>query len=230
MTLQVAVLFSGGKDSTYAVWIAQHQGWDIAALVTVKPFGPDSMMFHHPSVEWTMLQAKAIGIPHIVVDEETEGGLVSLQDELVKLKSQKKISGIVTGAVASEYQKTRFDRMCDSIGLKSYNPLWHKNPRLLINDLQSLRVQTFLTAVAANGLDEKWLGVELTEDEWSRFERVAVKNGIHLAGEGGEYESFVFDAPFFAKRISIEKSMKEWDGQRGWLVIMEASLRDKVVD
>jgi diphthine-ammonia ligase len=230
MTLRVAVLFSGGKDSTYAVWIAQHQGWDIAALVTVKPFGPDSLMFHHPSVEWTSLQASAMGLPHVLVKEEEECGLVNLQNRLVELKTQKEISGIVTGAVASEYQKTRFDRMCDSIELKSYNPLWHKNPRLLINDLRALRIRTFLTTVAANGLDENWLGMELTEDGWSRFERIAVKNGIHLAGEGGEYESFVFDAPFFTKRIVVEKMWKEWDGQRGRLVIMEASLRDKVVD
>ena len=230
MTLRVAVLFSGGKDSTYAVWIAQHLGWDIATLVTVKPFGPDSMMFHHPSVEWTGLQAKAIGLPHIIVEEEDEGGLLNLQEGLVQLKTQKNISGLVTGAIASEYQKTRFDRMCDLIGLKSYSPLWRKSARLLIDDFQGLRLRIFLTAVAANGLDEKWLGKELTENEWTRFERLATKNGIDLAGEGGEYESFVFDAPFFAKTIAIEKSRKEWDGQRGRLVIVKASLRDKLTN
>ena len=230
MTLQVAVLFSGGKDSTYAVWIAQHQGWDITALVTVKPSGPDSMMFHHPSIEWTSLQANSMGLTQVVVDEEGEDGLLNLQNVLIHLKDRQNISGVVTGAVASEYQKTRFDRMCDSIGLKSYAPLWHKNPRLLINDLQSLRVRTLLTAVAANGLDEKWLGVELTDDAWSRLEQLAIKNGIHLGGEGGEYESFVFDAPFFRKTIAIEKSRREWDGQRGRLTIMDASLRDKLTN
>jgi ABC transporter with metal-binding/Fe-S-binding domain ATP-binding protein len=230
MTLRVAVLFSGGKDSTYAVWAVQHHGWDIATLVTVNPSGPDSMLFHHPSVEWTRLQATAMGLPHIIVDEEDEGGLLNLQNRLVQLKTQERISGIVTGAVASEYQKTRFDRMCDSVGLKSYSPLWHKSARLLISDFQSLRLRTFLTAVAANGLDEKWLGVELTDDVWARFERLAVKNGIDLGGEGGEYESFVFDAPFFTKTIAVERSRKEWDGQRGQLVIVEASLRNKLTN
>jgi len=230
MTLRVAVLFSGGKDSTYAAWIVQHQGWDIVTLVTVKPNSPDSMLFHHPSVEWTRLQADAMGLSHVVVDEEERGGLSSLQNELVQIKKEKEITGVVTGAVASEYQKTRFDRMCDSIGLKIYNPLWHKNPTLLIGDLQALGVRIFLTAVAANGLDEKWLGTELTGEEWTRFKSVSAKNRIHLAGEGGEYESFVFDAPHFTKSITVHRSRKTWDGQRGRLVIEEASLRNKTTD
>src|SRR5215472_9156136 len=179
MTLRVAILFSGGNDSTYAAWLVQHQGWDIAALVTVKPHNPDSMLFHHPSVEWTRLQAKAMGIHHIVVDEEPRGGLSNLQDELVEVKNKKEITGVVTGAVASEYQKTRFDRVCDTIGLRTYNPLWHKNPIVLINDLQTLGIRTFLTAVAANGLDETWLGKELTDEEWTRLKRISAKNGIH---------------------------------------------------
>ena len=223
-------MFSGGKDSTYAAWIVQHQGWDIVALVTVKPHNPDSMLFHHPSIEWTSLQARALSRPHIFVNEEVKGGLSNLQDDLVKLKNEKEITGVVTGAVASEYQKTRFDRMCDSIGLKIYNPLWHKNPTVLIDDLQTLGIRTLLTAVAANGLDEKWLGIELTEVEWSRLKKLSVRNGINLAGEGGEYESFVFDAPHFTKSIEVQRSRKMWDGQRGRLVIEEASLRNKTAD
>jgi diphthine-ammonia ligase len=227
MTLRVAVSFSGGKDSTYATWFAMHQAWDVT-LLTVRPSSTDSMMFHHPNTEWTHLQALAMGLSHEMVEMKSKDELVDLQHALARMKSEQDISGLVTGAVASDYQKTRFDNMCDSIGLKTYTPLWHKNPRLLVEDLQKSCFRIILTAVAAKGLDESWLGRELTEQEWSRLERLSEVHGIHLTGEGGEYESFVLDAPNFSKRIEIEESRKEWHGDSGRMVIEKASLRNKL--
>jgi len=227
MPLRVAVLFSGGKDSFYAAWVVLHQGWDVT-LVTVKPSAADSRMFHHPNVKWTHLQAQAMGLSHDIVDVTGEDEMVDLQRGLATMKSKQGISGLVSGAVASEFQKSRVDRMCDAIGLKTYAPLWHKNPRLLVDDLKKLGFRIILTAVAAKGLDESWLGRELTEREWSRLEGLSRVHGIHLTGEGGEYESFVLDAPQFSKTIEIEKSRNEWHGDRGRMVIEEASLRDKL--
>jgi diphthine-ammonia ligase len=227
MTLRVAVSFSGGKDSTYAAWLAMHQAWDVS-LVTVRPSSTDSMMFHHPNTEWTHLQAQAMGLSLEIVEMKNKDELEDLQHALARMKSEKKISGLVTGAVASDYQKTRFDNMGDAIGLKTYAPLWHKSPKLLVEDFLMSGFRIVLSAVAAKGLDESWLGRELTEQEWSRLERLSEVHGIHLTGEGGEYESFVLDAPNFSKRIEIEKSRKEWHGDSGRMVIEKASLRNKL--
>ena len=227
MTLRVAVSFSGGKDSTYATWIAMHQGWDVS-LVTVRPRSADSLMFHHPNVEWTHLQAQSLGLSHRIVEMTSIDEMTDLQDALAKMKHQGEISGLVTGAVASDYQKSRFDNMCETVGLKTYAPLWHKNPKMLVQDLRKSSFRMILTAVAANGLDESWLGRELTEQEWSKLEKLSRIHGIHLTGEGGEYESFVLDAPHFSKTIEIEKSRNEWHGDSGRMIIEKASLRDKL--
>lgn len=225
--MKVAVLFSGGKDSTYATWLAMHQAWDVR-LVTVRPSSGDSLMFHHPNTEWTGLQARAMGLSHEIVEIKGKDELVDLRRALDRMKSEDKISGLVTGAVASDYQKTRFDNMCDAIGLKTYAPLWHKSPRLLVNDLKKSGFRIILTAVAAKGLDESWLGRELTDQEWSKLELLSKIHGIHLTGEGGEYESFVLDAPQFSKTIEIERSRNEWHGDHGRMVIEKASLRNKL--
>src|SRR5436853_636505 len=227
MTLRVAVSFSGGKDSTYATWIAMHQGWDLS-LVTVKPHSADSLMFHHPNVEWTRLQAQSMGLSQDIVEMTRTDEITDLQQALAKMKSTRGIFGLVTGAVASDYQKTRFDNMCDAVGLKTYAPLWHKSPKLLVEDFKKSGFRIILTAVAAKGLDESWLGRELTETEWSKLEGFSKIHGIHLTGEGGEYESFVLDAPHFSKTIEIEKSTNEWHGDSGRMVIEKASLRDKL--
>ncbi len=226
--MKVAVLFSGGKDSTYAIWVVQHQGWDVTALMTVRPRAADSLMFHYPNVEWTHFQAEAMGLPHQFIEATGDDEMAGLCQALVALKTRRGVSGLVTGAVASDYQKARFDNMCDGIGLKSYAPLWHKTPRLLVENLEKSGFRIILTAVAAKGLDESWLSRELTEQEWSRLERLSKIHGISLTGEGGEYESFVLDAPHFSKSIEIEKSRNEWRGDRGRMVIEKASLRDKL--
>lgn len=226
--MKVAVLFSGGKDSTYAVWVLQHLGWEISSLITVKPRRVDSWMFHYPNVEWTPLQADAMGIPHRMVQAGGDDELVELQDVLVSMKRERGILGLATGAVASDYQKTRFDNMCDAIRLRSFSPLWHKRPELLVNDLTKAGFRIVMTGVAAKGLDETWLGRELSDEDWRDLSRLSKKHGIHLTGEGGEYESFVLDAPSFKRVVRLEKTEVAWNGQSGRLVIERASLRDKL--
>src|SRR5437667_10570461 len=169
-----------------------------------------------------------MGWTHEVVETNCTDETADLQHALAKMKSAHEISGLVTGAVASDYQKTRFDNMCDEIGLKTYAPLWHKSPKLLVEDLRKFGFRIILTAVAAQGLDESWLSRELTEQKWSRLEKLSKANGIHLTGDGGEYESFVLDAPHFSKTIEIERSTNEWHGESGRMVIEKASLRDKL--
>ncbi len=228
--MKVAVLFSGGKDSAYAVWVLQHLGWEISSLITVKPRTADSWMFHYPNVEWTLLQADAMGFPHRMVQAAGDYELGELQDVLASMKRDLGIVGLATGAVASDYQKTRFDNMCDAIGLRSFSPLWHKRPELLIDDLTKAGFRIVMTAVAAKGLDRTWLGRELSDEDWSRLRGLSRRHGIHLTGEGGEYESFVLDAPNFKKAVRLEKTEVAWNGQSGRLIIERASLRDKLAN
>ena len=227
--MKVAVLFSGGKDSAYATWVAQHQGWDVATLVSILPKNVESMMFHFPDVQWTKLQAEALGLPHHVL-ETREDELSSLREGLAEIMQNLEINGVVTGAVASDYQKSRVDRICDDLRLKSFAPLWHKDPRRLVDDLKLLGFKIVIIGVGAGGLDESWLGKELTDDRWAMLETLSLKHGIHLTGEGGEYETLVIDAPMFKKRVQISKARNQWDGQSGHYVIENALLGEKLAN
>jgi len=227
--LKLAVLFSGGKDSTYATWVAEHQGWDVKALVSVLPKGVDSLMFHFPNVRWTRIQAEAMGLPHRTI-EAGKDELMSLQEGLDKIRDTLGIDGVVTGAIASDYQKSRIDQICDTLGVKSFAPLWHKDPKMLVTDFKAAGFRIILSGVGAAGLDKSWLGQELTDERWAALEKLSRKHGIHLTGEGGEYETFVLDAPHFSKWINIEKTHDEWDGQSGYLVIEHASLQHKLAN
>ena len=224
--MKVAVLFSGGKDSCYTVWLLQHQGWEVAALLTVSPSSQESMLFHYPGINWTSMQAQALGIPHFTVEPEGDE-LEALEDALTQLRKEQGIVGMAAGAVASDYQRSRFDRVCDSVAIKSYCPLWHKDPKAIQNDLLNTGFRAIMTGVAALGLDESWLGREMNEAAWVELRELSRHYGINLAGEGGEYETLVLDAPFFRKRIEISKSEKVWKRDRGTLFVTEARLVPK---
>jgi len=154
--------------------------------------------------------------------------LKGLEETLRATKRDEGIEGLVTGAVASDYQKSKFDNLCDRVGLRSFSPLWHKKPEVLVGDLIGAGFRIVMSGVAASGLDESWLGEELTLMEWERLKKVSERHGLYLTGEGGEYETFVIDAPHFSQKISILDSEREWDGQSGRLVIRKASLGNQL--
>jgi ABC transporter with metal-binding/Fe-S-binding domain ATP-binding protein len=223
MSVRIASLFSGGKDSAYALFCALQQGYDVHSLVTVAP-APDSMMFHHPNVELTVLQAKAIGIPHTFVRPKTKAS----EDELDALKlalAKMDIDAIVSGAVESEYQKQRLDVICDELGIRSFAPLWRKEPIQLLRDMViDAGLEILVVSVSADGLEKEWLGRKLDGKAIDELAQLQKSHGVHPIFEGGEGETFVTYAPFFSKRIKLEKSEINWGGSAGTMEITKASL------
>ncbi|MDA4129018.1 MAG: diphthine--ammonia ligase [Thaumarchaeota archaeon] len=227
-TLKAGVLFSGGKDSTYASMIARQRD-SLECLVTMSPRREDSYMFHHPNVKWTGLQAQSIGVPHLIV--ETEGVKeVELEDLSRALRTAKDdfgIQGIYTGALASVYQKTRVERISGELGLEAVSPLWHLDPEKHLQNLLAQKFEVIFTAVAALGLDEKWLGRILDDDAIQELVNLHSKYGVNVGLEGGEGETLVTDCPIFGSKLEIQESEKVWKGDHGYLRITKVRLLPK---
>jgi diphthine-ammonia ligase len=224
--MKVAVLFSGGKDSTFALWITQMQAWDVETLVTVFPKSEDSWMFHYPALEWTRLQAQALGMRQEIVLTEgaKEKELGDLKRALSKIKKSSGIDGIVSGAVASEYQKTRLDNLCEDLGLRSFAPLWHKNQVELVKEQIDSGFEIIVTACNALGLDEKWLGRRLGRKELDDLVKLKERYGLNVAFEGGEAETFVLGATNFNGRLKVIKATPHWRQQSGYLELAEVRI------
>lgn len=224
---KVAVLFSGAKDSTFAIYKVMHMGMEVRYLLTLIPRRDDSYMFHHPNIKWTGLQAEALGIE--LKTKETEGEKEKELEDLKNLIESVKgdVDAIVSGALESRYQRVRIDKICRDIGMESVSPHWKRSMRDYLQEIINMGFEVIVTAVAAEGLDEKWLGRKLDQKMIDELEKLSFKHGIHKGGEGGEYETFVLDGPIFRKRIEIRKAKKEWDGMRGAYHIEEAVLVEK---
>jgi len=157
--MRVAALVSGGKDSVLALHCAQTTGWDVTHVVTVVPKVDDSYMFHAPNTHLGPLIAQAVGAPLVAVETkgEKEAELTDLERALAGLP----IDGFVSGALASEYQRVRLERIGHRLGLKTFTPLWHKRPEEVLATVAGAGWDVRFAAVAAAGLDESWLGRRL---------------------------------------------------------------------
>jgi diphthine-ammonia ligase len=220
--MRVAVLFSGGKDSTFVVWLAGSFGWDVRALLTMFPKSESSYMFHKPNVEWTPLQAEAMDMPLIM--QRSSGDKLSELDDLKSLIQSIDIDGVVTGAIGSEYQKEKVDVICEELGLRSFSPLWHKDGGMLLKDMVEAGFEMIITSVSAEGFDESWLGRRIDNECIGELLKLRDRYGISVVGEGGEMETFVLSAPFFNKKLKIIKAEQKWDGVRGEFEIKDMKL------
>ncbi|MCD6414475.1 MAG: diphthine--ammonia ligase [Candidatus Diapherotrites archaeon] len=211
--MKTAILFSGGKDSCYALYWALNQAWNVRCLVSILPRKPDSYMFHYPNVAALVeKQAKLVGLPILKrkTDALKEKELDDLKQVLSEAKEKHSIEAVVSGAVQSEYQKTRIERVCYKLGLKSFVPLWHKDPERLARD-EARTLKIIIVGVYAEGLDESWLGRTLDGDAIAEL----VRKKISPIGEGGEFETLVVDAPFFKEPLKVKEKSRVWDGVRG---------------
>jgi ABC transporter with metal-binding/Fe-S-binding domain ATP-binding protein len=221
----VAALFSGGKDSTYAAYTAVQRGWDLSHLLSVFPEDRDSMLFHVPNLHLTEMLAHAMGRP--LVTETAKSGEEGELDALRRLFQRLDVDGVVVGAIASDYQHERVNRVADESGLRVFAPLWRHDPRRLIRDYLAADLQIIFSSVSAEGLDATWLGRRWDErviDDLLRLQRV---HGVHPCGEGGEFETLVVDAPLFRQRLEIVRAEPQWDGHAGVWRVIEAQLVPK---
>ena len=248
VTMRVAVLASGGKDSAYAAWWAQLQGWEVVSLVTVLVKGDDSMMFQLQNTWITAFQASSSGVPWKPIisfgeEEEEVGDLessitaegyildfneifppgIEIPENLVIHNGPLDIDGLVVGALRSDYQKTRIERMCQRLGIASFSPLWHKD--------QGEHMQSFLehgfgvvfTSVSTEGMSADWVGRTLDGESLTELRGLSKRHRFNLDGEGGEFETIVVSAPHMRRDLILEGETF-WKGSRGSLEILSCRL------
>jgi diphthine-ammonia ligase len=225
-------LFSGGKDSSWALYRALEDGLNVERLLTVHSAG-DSYMYHVPATDLAALAAESIGIPLVEVEgdfdaesaedagEQGDKEVETLETALRNLDVD--LAGVTAGAVESEFQTSRIRALCDCLGVELFAPLWQRDPRKLAREMQDAGFEIRIVQVAARGLDESWLGRTLDADALADLERLNEEYGVHILGEGGEFETLVTDAPHMERPIELEYET-EWDGTRGRLRITGARL------
>lgn len=222
--MKLGVLFSGGKDSCYATYSAKKQGHEISCLISIFSENPESYMFHTPSISQVEAQAKVMNLPLIIqkTKGKKEAELLDLEKAIEKAIKTYKIEGIVTGAIASNYQESRIGKICKKLKISCLNLLWGKDELEYLNELIENRFKVIVTGVFAYPLTKDWLGKEIN----GKFIEEAIdlnnKYKIHIAGEGGEFETLVVNCPLFKHELKI-KSKKISGEKNSWRMEVKLS-------
>ena len=225
--MKLACLFSGGKDSTYAIHLAKKQGHDIVCLLSIFTKSEESHLLHYPNLKWTKLQSESMNIPQLTIhsnSDETNDELIVMEKLLQNAKEQFQIEGLVHGGIKSKFQKEKFETLCLKLNLVSIAPLWGTDPNEYLNELLDSNFHFIMITVSSDGLDEQWLGKLITKPDIKILTSLSVKFGFNLNFEGGESETFVLDCPLFSHPIKINDFIKNWDGYRGRFEIVDAEL------
>jgi ABC transporter with metal-binding/Fe-S-binding domain ATP-binding protein len=223
--MKLAVLFSGGKDSCYAMYKAM-QKEDVVCIISVLSENKESYMFHTPNISIVEKQAEAIGIPLILkkTKGEKEKELKDLRSAIKEAKDKYKIEGIVTGAIESVYQAIRVQKICDDLKLWCFNPLWQIDQIELLDELIENKFEIIISGVFAEPFDESFLGKKIDNDMVKKLKKFADKYKINPSGEGGEIETTVLYAPFFKKRIVVKDFDIEYSNYSGNYMIKKVEL------
>lgn len=225
--MKLACLFSGGKDSTFAIHLAQKQGHEVVCLLSIFTKSDESHLLHHPNLQWTKLQSESMNIPQLTASsdsEKTEDELSVLSTLLQKAKEKFNIEGLVHGGIKSQFQKEKFESLCVELDLMSLAPLWGTDPLQYMNELIDNNFNFIMITVTSDGLDDTWLGKQISKLEIEILKELSEKFKFNLNFEGGEAETFVLDCPLFSNPITINQSEKIWDGYRGRFEIVDAGL------
>ncbi len=205
--MKLGLLFSGGKDSTYAGFLADKFEHKIACLISVISENKESYMFHTPLIKLTEFQSQEMNIPLILKKTlgEKESELNDLENAIEEAIKNHKIEGIVTGAVESIYQASRIQKICDKLGIHCFNPIWQKNQIELLEDLIKNKFEVVISGVFAFPFDKSWIGRKIDKKFVEDILELEKKYKINPAGEGGEFETFVINCPLFKNPVGLDK-------------------------
>ncbi|MGA9151499.1 MAG: diphthine--ammonia ligase [Candidatus Nitrosopolaris sp.] len=223
-------LYSGGKDSTYALVKAKEMGHEISCLLTMYPETDESLLYHYPNNWVTSYLGEAMGIPSFGFASRSgtkEYESKSLEQAIIAVKSVQDVDGVVHGGIFSTFQNEIVRRICVKHNLSMVAPLWNIQQSEYMDLLLENRFDIKIVSVSAMGLDERLLGVSLDRLVLYRLKQLSEKYSFNVSFEGGEAETLVVDCPIFYKRLQINKAKIHWDGQRGMLEIMEVALVEK---
>lgn len=229
--MDVAVLYSGGKDSAFAIENAMQKGWSIKYLISVKPTRKDCFLFHFATVEQTKDLAKMLGIPHFyvkcrVAGPEKEANIVK---EVVESNQKKmRVDAVVLGGTGlQETQLRSIQNALRPLKIEAFAGNSGEEHDLVMEEMLNKGYEILITQIASEGLKE-WLGKRITRENFSQLKRDSIRHGFHIGFEGGYADTLVTDCPIFTKRLVIDDmSVIYEDDYCGHVVINKYRMEEK---
>ena len=202
-----ACLFSGGKESVYAMQIVQKQGVAVEHLIYEIPTFSSP---HALNIEALKTLAESMHKSFTIVKLSADG------DELVRALRKLNVDALVAGDINVPQHLTWLSDMCSRAGgVKLLEPLFGKDTLALFREMflanPTLTFKATIIGVDTKRLGEEWLGFTLSKDTAAEF--LSKTQGVDPLGENGEYHTICVESPLYSKayRINaVEKIVDEY--------------------
>lgn len=220
MSQNAVVLWTGGKDSALALYLAVKRGIVVKELVTFAP--PEAEFLAHPLSVMT-LQAVALGFKHRILNIEApydEG----YRKQMEVLKGEG-IDTLITGDIDQVAGQPNFIRTCaEPLGLQVLTPLWKKGRWDLMGAILAAGFQVIFSCVKPVGLTPEWVGRRIDRSALEELAQLHTDTGLDICGEQGEYHTLVLDGPGFNRRLELSGTEVFNRGDLAYLKIGNARL------
>jgi uncharacterized protein (TIGR00290 family) len=195
---KVIVSWSGGKDSALALYELAG-GCEVVALLTTVTEGYDRISMHGVRRSLLERQARALGYPLekvLVTQACTNDEYEARMRAALSRYRDAGVTAVVCGDIFLEDVRRYREEKLFTVGLKGLFPLWGRDSRGLVRRFLALGFRTVLCCVDTHVLDPAFAG--RVYDEGLLADLPA---GVDPCGENGEFHTFVFDGPNFARRV-----------------------------
>ena len=202
LDMNAVALFSGGKDSLYAVYLAEEQGITVDNLITMLPNLPWPSP-HAENIEALKILAKSMSKRHIIVDFNKENALIESLKNL-------EVDALIAGDINVEAHLTGLRDVCNKTGLELIEPIYGRDTTELFHEIFGLGFKALISGVNLKYLNEKWLGFLMSEETGAGF--LSKIGNVDPLGENGEFHTLVLECPLYNKPFKV-KSVKKKTGK-----------------
>jgi uncharacterized protein (TIGR00290 family) len=187
-------LFSGGKDSLYAVHLVEKEGVTVNHLLTLLPNLPWPSP-HAENIESLKVLAESMGKPLTIVDFQREGAFVEALKSL-------EVDALVAGDINVEAHLAGLRDVCGKVGLELLEPIYGRDTTELFHEIFALGFKALITGVNLKYLGEEWLGFVISKETGDSF--LSKIGSVDPLGENGEFHTLVLECPLYAKPFKVK--------------------------
>lgn len=208
--------YSGGKDSTLAVYKAISQGMIPIEMFTTYNIDRKRSWFH--GIPQAILDRISLetDIPVSLIKTSGDEYMKNLEKKLREAK-EKGVEYCVFGDIDLQGHLDWCTERCENVGIKAYFPLWNRPRKEVVYDFIDSGFETIITIVDTERMSDEFLGKVLTREVADAIE----KSGVDICGENGEYHTFAYNGPLFKNPVQF--SIGEWirDGKHAIIPLIE---------
>lgn len=199
MTENIAISWSGGKDSVLALHLALASGFKpqiLLCMVDERGYSRSNGV----SMQILQQQASALNLPLALKESSWNNYESNLVEALTEIKHAYNVTLCVFGDIDVVVHRQFEESVCQQSGLSAYLPLWGKSRLDVKNEVIRLQIKSKLSVVSKKYAIDELLGAEYSELDFACLEQL----GVDVCGENGEFHTLVYDAPLFKQMLNIE--------------------------